>query len=447
MIIAKFGGTSIGSPEKIKTLGKIVKEQLSKNPILVVSATSGTTDLLLSIPAAKNKKTIIDQIKKSHLQIVNALFRKEAKKETLSHLQNTFLEIQEIAKNKNFSKATIDKLISRGEVLSSFIISSYLQSIGIDAVQILATDLILTNDNFGRAEFLPLQTEKRARKILLPIVKKQIVPVITGFIGSTRDGAITTLGRGGSDYSATIIGYCLKAQEVQIWTDVDGIFTTDPRMVKNAKLIKSISYKEASELAAFGAKVLHPRTIKPAIKRNIPMRVLNTDKPTSPGTLISEKPDITQPITAISFKKKLTLVNIYSTDMLFTKGYLAKIFGIFAKNNVSIDLVSVSEVSVSATIDNDEMLDKVVAELAKFSQVIVKKDLSLISLVGEGLVTIGHNVAEIFNILDKENIEIKMISLGATDINVSVVVKYPQLEKAVVKLHNGLLLKTRIPAK
>lgn len=441
MITAKFGGTSVGAAPQVITIGKIVKKELARQPVIVVSALAGVTNLLLDLTTARNKSSVLREIKNKHLNLINKLFKKPLKKEVLKYIGKNLAELEKLSRLKNFNKQNIDKILSHGEILSSFIITSYLKSQNIDAEQVISTSLIVTNDNFGHAEFLPKPTEKLTKKILRPLIRKKIVPVVTGFLGATKKGATTTLGRGGSDYSASIIGFCLNAEEIQIWTDVDGIYTADPRITKNARPIPMISYKEASELAAFGAKVLHPRTIKPAVRKNIPLRVLNTLNPNCKGTLISQNTDSTRPITAISFKRKITLVNIYSTDMLFTKGYLAKIFSIFTKYNVSIDIVSVSEVSVSLTIENEEMLDSVVQDLSKFSAVTVRKDLGMISLIGEGMAGSGNSVSKIFEILDKEKINIKMISLGATDINISVVVKYDEVERAVVKLHNNLLIK------
>jgi aspartate kinase len=444
MIVAKFGGTSVSTKERILTIGKIVRNTLDSKPVIVVSALSGVTDLLLSISISPYSKTeeIIQKINVLHRNLAEELFRDSVVRENVfSYIDNRLNEVRNIARKGNFDKASLDKLASNGEILSSFIIANALKNMGIEAEQVIATELIVTDDNFGSAEFIEDTTKRNTKNFLLPMIKKGIVPVVTGFIGKTVSGKTTTLGRGGSDYSASIIGFCLDAKEIQIWTDVDGIHSADPRLVENTKILKTVSYREASELATFGAKVLHPRTIRPAVKNGIPVHILNSFNIKSLGSLIMDSPEYSNPITAISSKNKITLVNIYSTDMLLQKGFLARVFQIFANKNISIDLVSVSEVSVSLTLDNDEHLDEVLAELSKFASVTTTKKLGIVSLVGEGIVTSSSIIKLVFDILDKEKILVKMVSLGATNINVSLVIQQDQIEHAVKVLHNQLLLK------
>jgi len=266
------------------------------------------------------------------------------------------------------------------------------------------------------------------------------VPVVTGFIGKTKDGRTATLGRGGSDYSASIIGYALKSKEIQIWTDVDGIYTSDPRVVKNAKLLPQVSYREASEMAAFGAKVLHPRTIRPAIEKNIPVRILNTFHPEARGTLVSPRP-IKKGLKVIAFKRKVTLITIYSAAMLFSRGFLARVFEIFAEQNISVDLVSVSEVSVSVTLDNNENLGRALSELEKISRITVHRDgFGVISLIGEEVVS-ARNLLNDVSALFNNKIPIRMISMGASDINISLVLPAEKVVRAVQLIHNKILLK------
>lgn len=444
MIVAKFGGTSVSTKERILTITEIVRNTLNRKPIVVVSALSGVTDLLLSISTVPYSQTenVIERIKTLHRNLTKELFTDISERENVfSYIEDKLDEVRHIAKRRSFDKASLDKLVSFGEILSSYIIVHALDNMGMKAMQVVATDLIVTDDNFGSAEFLSQQTKKNTKKILIPMIKEGIVPVVTGFISATQSGKTTTLGRGGSDYSASIIGFCLGADEIQIWTDVDGIHSADPRLVENTKLLQTVSYREASELATFGAKVLHPRTIRPAVKNGIPVRILNSFNIKSSGTLIIDKPEYSNPITAISSKKKITLVNIYSTDMLLQKGFLARVFQIFANKNISIDLVSVSEVSVSLTLDNDEHFGDVLTELSKFSSVTTTKNLGIVSLVGEGIVTSSSTIKAIFGILDREKILVKMVSLGATNINVSLVMQQDQVEHAVKVLHDQLLLK------
>src|SRR5436190_1053943 len=203
-------------------------------------------------------------------------------------------------------------------------------------------------------------TKKNVKKNLLPLLKNGIVPVVTGFIGATKNGHTTTLGRGGSDYTASIIGYALQAEEIQIWTDVDGMYSADPRVVKDARFLSKISYREASEMATFGAKILHPRTIHPAISANIPVKILNTLHPEHPGTLVQKTKQTDADIAVVTCKKQTPLITLYATDMLFRKGFLSRIFDVFTKHHISVDLVSVSEVSVSVTLDNTNNLSEAI---------------------------------------------------------------------------------------
>lgn len=439
MIVLKFGGTSVSSKSQILAICQIVKVQLNKNPVVVVSALSGVTDLLLSLPKLpKSKQNLeISRLKKLHETLIYDLFNPQDALEVYQFVNKKIAEIKQI--KLSLDKKILDQLSSFGEILSSYIVAKALQQKVVNATPVLATRLIVTNDNFGAADFILGPTKRQVKKILNPLVLAQKVPVVTGYIGATKDKQITTLGRGGSDYSASIIGFCLAALEIQIWTDVDGIFSADPRLVKKARSLRAVSFKEAAELATFGAKVLHPRTIHPAIQSGIPVRVLNTFNPKGRGTLIVGKTTRSKRIKAISFKKKIILVNIYSTDMLLQKGFLAKIFNTFTKFNISVDLVSVSEVSISVTLDNMENLAAARLELSKFSNVSVAEDLGMVSLIGEGITDSRHNISQIFAILEKGKILAKMVSLGATNINISIIVKSKQVEKAVKLLHSKLL--------
>lgn len=278
-IVAKFGGTSVASKEAILTVVEIVR-CLIRRPVLVVSAVSGITDALL--------KRQIELVRTVHERLVNELFPDIGTRlEIIDYVNQQLKIIGEISKKANLSPAETDRLVSFGEIISSYIISKVLQAHGIASEQVIATKMIVTDDNFTKAEFLLQETQENVRNILRPLIEKGIVPVVTGFIGSTRNGKVTTLGRGGSDYSASIIGFCLKASEIQIWTDVDGVYTANPRIVKNAQLLPVVSYEQALLLAESGAKVLHPKTMGPALKGDIPIRVLNTFNIQNSGTLVT----------------------------------------------------------------------------------------------------------------------------------------------------------------
>lgn len=443
-IVAKFGGTSVNAKERVLNLCQIVSGQLKRRPIVVVSALRGVTDLLLSLPSLPKVKVPkeLEKLKNVHNGLIDELFEDDKTKNNLyEYINHKVDEIRGLIKDKDSSKAFLDKLVSYGEIISSYIIANAFKSCSIKATQVIATELIVTNDNFTSAEFLVDETKRNVKKILTPIINKGIVPIVTGFIGSTKNGEVTTLGRGGSDYSASIIGFCLKVKEIQIWTDVDGIFTTDPNLVRKARLLESVSFKEASELATFGARVLHPRTICPAISAGIPVRVLNTSNPKSKGTLIKDDTKRKGVVKAVAFKKRVILINISSSEMLLQKGFLSKVFKIFADNNISIDLVSVSEVSISLTLDsNGNGIKQAVSDISKFADVSVLDNFGMVSLIGEGITSKSKTIKKIFEILDKANILANMVSLGATNINISIIVESDKVEKAVKYLHNSFLI-------
>lgn len=279
-IVAKFGGTSVATKDAILTVIEIVRQNLNRRPVLVVSAVSGVTDALL-----KRQVGVVYEI---HQKLINDLFPNgEIRAEVMSYVDQKLRQVEIIAQRRNLTPADMDELVSFGEIISSYIVSQSLRISGIPSEQVIASRLIVTDDNFMQADFLPEETRVRVRNILTPIIERGIVSVVTGFIGATRNGRITTLGRGGSDYSAAIIGYSLEASEIQIWTDVDGVFTADPRIVKNAQLLPVISYEQAFLLAESGSRVLHPKTMGPALKAGIPIRVLNTFNAENSGTLVT----------------------------------------------------------------------------------------------------------------------------------------------------------------
>lgn len=440
IIVAKFGGTSVSTKDNIVTITDIVKkEKVLHSVVVVVSALSKVTDLLLSV--ASGEKDYIKTIKEKHYSLITDLWQGEGERKIIyDFIDECLASVLDICKEKVSDKKMLDKVVSFGEIMSSKIIATYLTSVGILAKQIIASDVIVTDSNFGSAEFLPVKTKINAQNILLPLLSDSVVPVLTGFIGATENGETTTLGRGGSDYSGSIIGFAVNAKEVQIWTDVDGIFTADPRIVKNAFSIPEISFQEASEMAFLGAKVLHPRTMRPAAKAGIPVRVLNTFNPSSPGTIIVRKEERKSRITAITFKRKVVLVTIKAEQMFMTTGFLAKIFDIFKEANISVDLVSVSEVTVSLTLDTVDNLQETLKKIEKFSRVVIDEESSVVSVIGEHIGRYPHAVRDVFSILNKKNIRVKMISFSAQNRNISCVIKNTRWEDAVHALHDGLLL-------
>ncbi|MEK7106992.1 MAG: aspartate kinase [Patescibacteria group bacterium] len=442
-IVIKFGGTSVATKEAVHAIVAIVKRYRKSRPVVVVSALRGVTEGLLALSKCPKAQLSgrISGLRNIHGKLAADIFSRDIDvAEVMEYVDLQLASTEKVARKGRFNPEAMDKLVSAGEIMSSFIIARTLEIHGISSRQIVSTEIIVTDDNFMQAEFQPKETERNARKILAPLIRRNIVPVVTGFLGSTKNGRTTTLGRGGSDYSASIIGRSLDAKEIQIWTDVDGIFTADPRVVKNARIIENISYREASEMAAFGAKVLHPRTIRPAVEKNIPVRVLNTFNLKAPGTLVSPRRAGTG-LKAIAFKKSVALVNVYSDSMLFSRGFLARMFEVFARHQISIDLVSVSEVSVSVTLDNNNgHLDAAVKELGTFSKVGVHKDsFGMISLIGEGIVSTRDIMKDVSARFSEHKIPLRMISMGASDINISLVIPANDVVRAANMVHDEFL--------
>jgi len=432
MIVMKFGGTSVGSPERIDQVFRIVQSQHEHQPLVVTSAVGGITDLLVNAgKQALLGKVSIEAIRDKHIQVLQGLglpaHMLDAELKELHQLLTGIRMIGEI------SPRTSDLLLSFGERMSCQILAAHFTNKGIAAKHHFAYDIgMITNDHFMQAE--PLA--EAYTWISNHLSQVDYVPVITGFIGKTIDGVISTLGRGGSDYTAAIIGAAIQAQEIQIWTDVDGILTTDPRIVHTAMNVPEVSFKEAAELAYFGAKVLHPKTIRPAMDQQIPVVVRNTANIDHPGTrILPNVPQSQQRVKAISVKKNISLINIYSFRMLNAFGFLSRIFNIFEKFQIVVDVVSTSEVSVSVTVENGVELDPLVKELSGFAQVKVETNKSIICIVGEGLNNDVSIPGKVFQAISDAGIYVNMISQGASDINLSFVIDNQHAERAVATLH------------
>jgi aspartate kinase len=433
MLVMKFGGTSVGTPERIKTVYDIVALNISKKPVVVVSAAGGVTDLLLKAGANALKGIIdIKEIEEKHNKIIEGL---GLPKDIVLNETNELKDfLKGISMMKEITKKSSDYLVSFGERISCKLVASYINSKGIKSKHHYAYDVgMLTDDEFQNAA--PLKESYDL--INKALANLDHVPVITGFLGKNKAGDITTLGRGGSDYSGAIIGAAINSEEIQIWTDVDGIMTTDPRIVKEAHNLPQVSFQEASELAYFGAKVLHPKTILPAMEKNIAVVVKNTFNPQHPGTRILSKSEKTSTtVKAIAVKKKINLINIYSYRMLDAYGFLAKIFNIFAKYNVIVDMISTSEVSVSVTVEKKDRLDDVLKELSEFSTAKLEEGKAIICVVGEGLKKDHSITGKIFNKMTQLAIPLHMISQGASEVNLGFVIDDLKADEVVKELHS-----------
>ena len=440
MIVLKFGGTSVQDNEWIDKAIDIAADQIDSAPLMISSAMGKTTDRLVEIAdfaAGKNKEGIISNIenlKKSHLDTANAFLTGDNLKKASEKISDLFDQLYSLSRGlfllQECTLKSRDTLLSFGEQLSTTLI--YYRSLerGINAELLDSRDFIITDENFSAAVPIFSATDKKIKEYVKPEKNKLIIA--QGFISSSENGSVTTLGRGGSDYTATIIGSALDAEEVQIWTDVDGILTTDPRIVKNAKTMTSISYVEAAELAFFGAKVVHPSTIQPAVEKRIPVVVKNTRNPQAPGTRII-KDDFSTGLTGIAGKKNITLINITSSRMLNAYGFLSRIFSIFNKYQTPVDLISTSEVSVSMTIEDTKNLSAIAAELEIIGKTTVESGCGIICLVGKNIWKESSLISKIFDTLSPA--VIKMISLGASDVNLSMVLNEKEVDSTIVKLH------------
>ncbi|MEA2036060.1 MAG: lysine-sensitive aspartokinase 3 [Nanoarchaeota archaeon] len=432
MVVMKFGGSSLGNTERIKNVCNIIKSK--EKPVVVLSAMQGITDRLIEAAEKAEKgddvSKELDEIKKTHHETLKDL---ELKEDLVDNVLGEFFSaIDKIFVMKKTNPELMDLVQSFGERLSCRLVAAYLTKIGVEAEAYDAYDIgMVTNPEYGNAEPLP-DTEEKIGDILKKIT---VLPVITGFIGKDSSGQVTTLGRGGSDYTAAIIGAALGVS-VEIWTDVNGVMTTDPRVVKEAKTIKEISFNEASELAYFGGRVLHPKTIWPAVKKNIPVKVLNSFEPEHEGTTILKEAEATkEKAKAIACKKGITLVNLVSTRMLLAHGFLSRVFSVFEHHKKSVDMVATSEVSVSLTVDKDNDLDKIKSDLNGIADAKILTNKAVVCVVGEGMRKVPGLSGKIFTALGKEGVNIEMISQGASEINISLIVDEKDADKAVKVLH------------
>jgi len=438
MRVMKFGGTSVGDPTRIANLCDIVSRSLPRRPVVVVSAASKVTDMLLTAARhAREGRVDASPIEARVTALLSAFDLDPAIVQR--ELAGLRAALEAIAARGDGSLDLLDAVASFGERISARGIAATLRKRGVDAVHADAFDLgMLTDANFGGAEPL-LESGDLLRAGVTALVDEGKVPVVTGFIGRTLDGRVTTLGRGGSDYSAAIVGAAIHADEIEIWTDVPGVMSADPRVAPDARTIPVLSFHEAAELAYFGAKVLHPKTIHPAVKRGIPVRVKNTFEPEHPGTVITAEGDReARGVRALAHKRGIRSVNVVSTRMLLAHGFLAKIFEVFARHQVVVDLVSTSEVSVSCTVDREDGLDGAVRELRTYGEVTVTADHTLVCVIAAGLLDDPKPCARIFAVLAEENIPAQLLSMGASAINLSLLVPDAHGERAVRSLHRAL---------
>jgi aspartate kinase len=443
MIVMKFGGTSVESAAAIERVAAIVRSRLERRPLVVVSAMGKTTNRLLAAAdkaaagnladALRDAEDLLGYHRREAGALVPAGSRPQMEALLEQHFEQLEATLERIAAAGEVTPALWDETASYGERLSSALIALIFPAFGIPAVHVDARTVLVTDSRHTQALPLYSRTYARFKERVAPLLAGKVA-VMGGFIGASASGETTTLGRGGSDFSAAIAGAGIGAEEIQIWTDVDGMLTCDPRVLPGGRLVKRISFAEAAELAYFGAKVLHPATVQPAIEKDIPVRILNSRRPDVCGTLIvADTVRCRNPIKSIACKRGITVVEIRSLRMLMAHGFLRRIFEVFDRYQTPVDLVTTSEVCVAVTIDQPRHISEIERELGRISDVHVIPDQSIICLVGDALRETAGIGARIFTAL--REINVRMISQGASFNNVSLVVRDEDLVPAVAALH------------
>lgn len=442
MIVLKFGGSSVADAACMRQVAGLVRAALPQSPLVVLSAMGKTTNGLFDAAKAAEAGDLAGAMARqrtlmaAHRTAADALFDGAAPEALDVALTDLFGELELLLRGvallRELSPRSMDAIASLGERLSTRIFAAFVGGAWVDARTVLRTDAV-----FGEA--VPQQEAIRALAAdrIKPLLGAGRAVVTQGYIGATEDGLTTTLGRGGSDYSAALFGAALGAAEVQIWTDVEGVLTCDPRIVPEALPIPELSFAEAAELAAFGAKVLHPATIQPAVEAGIPVTVRHTQKPEGRFTTISAQVRTGRPITALASRSPVTVLTVSSTRMLAQSGFLARLFEVFGRRGVSVDLVATAEVSVSLTVEADVPLKALIQDLSAFAKVEVHEGRAIIAAVGERLKSTPGLGAQLLSSLGDINVE--MISMGANEINLSLVVRQDQSSEALRRLHRVLV--------
>ena len=442
MIVIKFGGTSVADAAAIDRAASITRARAARQPVVVVSALAGTTNALLAIADQASRGRLIvalsgiEELRTRHLHECDALLGAPAARDTGAELSAMFDELAHLAEALSvlgdLTPRSRDAIAAYGELLSSALVHAAFRAREVPVELLDARDVIATDDHFTRAAPRLDELTRQARERVLPVVRDGRIPLLGGFIGRSAQGVTTTIGRGGGDYTAALLGAALGAEAIEIWTDVDGMLTADPRVVRGARLIEEIRFDEAAELAAFGAKVLHPSTIAPAVQKGIPVFVLNSRHPEGKGTRItSEAPR--RAVTAVAGKGNVTVVKVHTPRMLFSHGTLRTIFEVFERYRTPVDVVATSEVSVSVTTDESAHLDDIVVALRAIGDVAVERSRAIVALVGAGLGDHAATMARALGALGSTTVH--MIALSATGINLTLVVDAAALAPAMVALH------------
>jgi aspartate kinase len=446
MIVMKFGGTSVGDTRAIERVAGIVKERLKQKPVVVVSAMAKVTDQLLAMARAAGAGDseaalkLSRDLRERHYNTAGELLGTALFTQFHSDLGADLEALDEllrgIAAVGELTLRTTDNVAAYGEMLSAKLVTACLSAHGLPSTLVDSRKCIVTDNSHTRATPLFEETNLNLRAKVQPLLDGGRVPVMGGFIGATKAGVTTTIGRGGSDFSAAIVGAGLDAERIEIWTDVDGMMTTDPNICPDARRIKVISFDEAAELAYFGAKVLHPATVLPAIQKNIAVYILNSKNPTCEGTRITARGAHSRNFfKAIAAKKRITIVDVAAPRMLLAHGFLKSIFDAFDRHHIPVDVVSTSEVSVSLTVDSNESIPALAADLAKLADVKYEGRKAIVCLVGENLREIPGIAARVFGEL--ADVKIRMISQGASEINLTFVIEEDAVPGVIQRLHKA----------
>ncbi|EPJ5823302.1 lysine-sensitive aspartokinase 3 [Pluralibacter gergoviae] len=443
-VVAKFGGTSVADYDAMNRSADVVLAD-SAVRLVVLSASAGVTNLLVALSEgleATERFVKLDALRKIQFDILERMQNPLVIREEVERLLDNITTLAEAASLAT-SAALTDELVSHGELMSTLLFVEILRERGVEAQWFDVRKVMRTNHQFGRAEPDVPALAELATQQLAPRLAESLV-ITQGFIGSEDKGRTTTLGRGGSDYTAALLGEALHAGRVDIWTDVPGIYTTDPRIVPAARRIDVIAFEEAAEMATFGAKVLHPATLLPAVRSDIPVFVGSSKEPKAGGTLVCNKTEQPPLFRALALRRKQTLLTLHSLNMLHSRGFLAEVFGILARHSISVDLITTSEVSIALTLDTtgststaDTLLTQaLLTELSSLCRVEVEQDLALVALIGNNLVNARGVGKEVFGVLDPFNI--RMICYGASSHNLCFLVPGGDAEQVVQKLHHNL---------
>lgn len=443
-VVAKFGGTSVADYDAMNRSADVVLADPNTR-LVVLSASAGVTNLLVSLSEgleATERFVKLDALRKIQFDILERLQNPNVIREEVERLLENITTLAEAASLAT-STALTDELVSHGELMSTLLFVEIMRERNVQAQWFDVRKIMRTSDRFGRAEPDVEALAELTNQQLVPRLDEGIV-ITQGFIGSEAKGRTTTLGRGGSDYTAALLGEALHATRVDIWTDVPGIYTTDPRVVSAAKRIDVIAFEEAAEMATFGAKVLHPATLLPAVRSDIPVFVGSSKDPKAGGTLVCKKTENPPLFRALALRRKQTLVTLHSHNMLHSRGFLAEVFGILARHNISVDLITTSEVSIALTLDTtgststgDTLLTQsLLIELSELCRVEVEENLALVAIIGNKLSRACGVGKEVFGVLDPFNI--RMICYGASSNNLCFLVPAEQAEQVVQKLHQNL---------